>query len=170
MNITISKLIKAGLIVGTLDILAAFIQFFIQTKGNPLIILKYIASGLLGKEAYSGGDTVILLGLILHYFIAFSFTIFFFWLFPRIKILSGSKIITGIIYGIFIWAVMNLIVVPLSNIPARPFNIVNAIINALILIVCMGIPLSFRANKFYRKNTETGSSSSVTDRNSIQLS
>jgi hypothetical protein len=71
MNITISKLIKAGLIVGTLDILAAFIQFFIQTKGNPLIILKYIASGLLGKEAYSGGDTVILLGLILHYLLHF---------------------------------------------------------------------------------------------------
>jgi uncharacterized membrane protein YagU involved in acid resistance len=170
MKTPLSKIIKAGLIVGTLDIVAAFIQFFIQTKNNPLIILKYIASGILGKEAFSGGGLVILLGLILHYIIAFSFTILFFWLFTKIKILSRSKIITGILYGIFIWVVMNLIVVPLSNIPARPFDIVNAIINAVILIVCIGIPLSFMANKFYRKNTETGSSSSVTDRNSIQLS
>jgi hypothetical protein len=43
-----------------------------------------------------------------------------------------------------------MLVVPLSQIGPRPFNLSNAIINALILIVCIGIPLAFIAGKFYR--------------------
>ncbi len=94
---------------------------------------------------------MMLAGLILHYIIAFAFTIFFFWLFPKIKLLSKNKILTGVIYGIFIWMVMNLVVVPLSNIGPRPFTLANALINVIILIVCIGLPLSFIANTFYTK-------------------
>lgn len=152
MNNLFLKIIKAGIIVGTLDILSAFIYYFIRTGGkSPFDVLKFIASGIFGKEAYSGGNMMILLGLILHYVIAFAFTIFFFWLYPKITIFSENKILAGTFYGIFIWVVMNLIVVPLSNIPNRPFNIANAIINVIILIVCIGIPLSFMANTFYNK-------------------
>ena len=144
------EILKAGFLAGTLDILAAFIYVYIKT-GKLLIvgILKFIASGLFGKNAASGGNMMVLTGLVLHYIIAFSFTIFFFWLFPKIKFLSVNKILTAIIYGIFIWSVMNLIVVPLSNVASRPFNIVGAMINILILIVCLGIPITFIANRFY---------------------
>ncbi|MEP6927751.1 MAG: hypothetical protein ABI834_08945 [Ginsengibacter sp.] len=136
MNNLYSRILKAGAIVGTLDILSAFIYYFIKTgKNDFFIILKYIASGIFGKEAFAGGNMMILSGLILHYVIAFAFTIFFFWLFPKIKIFSKNKILTGIIYGIFIWVVMNVVVVPLTNIATRPFNIGNAIINAIILVV-----------------------------------
>jgi len=152
MNHLFSKIIKAGLIVGTLDIFSAFIHYLIKTgQRHPLDVLKFIASGIFGKEASSGGTAMILAGLILHYIIAFAFTIFFFWIFPKIKFFSKNKILTGAVYGIFIWVVMNLVVVPLSNIPHRPFNIVNVIINVIILIVCIGIPLSFMANTFYKK-------------------
>jgi hypothetical protein len=64
----------------------------------------------------------------------------------------GYSILSGIVYGLFVWAVMNLVIVPLSRIGHRPFNPVNAVINLLILIVCMGIPLSIMANNFYRRN------------------
>jgi len=81
--------------------------------------------------------------------------IFFFWLFPRTAILAKSRIITGIAYGIFVWAVMNLIVLPLSNTPPLTRNTGNVIKAILILIVMMGIPLSFIARKCYsRKETE----------------
>ncbi len=154
MNNTSSKIISAGLIVGTLDILSAFIYYFIKTGNrNVFNALKYVASGLFGKQAISGGTEMILAGLILHYVIAFSFTIFFFWLFPKIKALSKYLILTGILYGAFIWCVMNLVVVPLSSIGNRPFNISNAIINMLILMVCIGIPLSFMTNRFYKNKT-----------------
>lgn len=147
-----SEVLKAGLLVGTLDILSAFLYYIIQSgKKGVLIVLKYVASGLFGKAAFSGSNTMVLAGLLLHYSIALVFTLILFWLFPRIKVLSKNKIITGIVYGLFTWIIMNLFVVPLSNIGKRPFDSLNAIINMLILIVCIGIPLSIRANNFYTK-------------------
>ncbi len=152
MNSLISKTIKAGLIVGTLDILSAFIYYFMKTGEKGVFnVLKFVASGVFGKAAFSGGNKMIIAGLVLHYIIAFAFTIFFLWLFPKIKAFSKNRILTGIVYGIFIWIVMNLVVVPLSNIGIGPFTIVNALINVIILTVCIGIPLSFMASTFYKK-------------------
>ena len=152
MKHLLSNLLKAAILVGTLDILSAFIYVFIKTGTFvPFNILQFIASGIWGKKAASGGTIMIVAGLLLHYFIAFSFTLFFFWLFPKLKAASKNKILTGVVYGMFIWVVMNLIILPLSNIAYRPFSIVNAIINVLILIACVGIPLSFMASVFYNK-------------------
>jgi hypothetical protein len=152
MNTRNAKILQAGLIVGTLDILSAFIYYYIKSgKTNFLVIFKFIASGLFGKAAGDGGVAMILAGLILHYAIAFSFTIFFFWLYPKMNVLSKNRIVTGIVYGLFVWAVMNLVVVPLSNTVHRPFKIEGALINMGILIVCIGLPLSFMANAFFRK-------------------
>lgn len=152
MNNLFLKIIKAGLLVGTLDILAAFIHYIIVSgKSNPLIVLKFIASGIFGNEAFSDGNIMIIAGLILHYIIALGFTLFFFWLFPKLNLLSKNKILTGITYGIFIWLIMNIVVVPLSHTPDQPFDVVSAFINVVILVVCIGIPLSLMANSFYKK-------------------
>ena len=51
-----AKILQAGLIVGTLDILSAFIYYFIKSgKTNFLVIFKFIASGIFGKAAGDGG-------------------------------------------------------------------------------------------------------------------
>ena len=62
---------------------------------------------------------------------------------------------TGVVYGLFIWLTMNRIVVPLSNVAAFPFRITSAIIGASILMVAIGLPLSFIAHKFYTSNRES---------------
>jgi hypothetical protein len=149
-----AKILQAGLIVGTLDILSAFIYYYIKSgKTNFLVIFKFIASGIFGKAAGDGGTDMILAGFILHYAIAFSFTVFFFWLYPKVNVMSKNRIVTGVIYGLFVWALMNLVVVPLSNTVHRPFKIEGALINMGILIVCIGLPLSFIANAFFRKQS-----------------
>ena len=150
MSRTFAKILKAALLVGTLDILAAFIYYYSKTGKNPLLILNYIASALLGKAAYTGGNGILLFGLLLHYAIAFTFTLFFFCLYPKLTFFRRSNILTSIIYGAFIWTVMNLIIVPASRIPAQPFNATNALINMLILIVGIGLPLSFIAQQHYK--------------------
>ena len=147
-----AKILQAGLIVGTLDILSAFIYYFIKSgKTNFLVIFKFIASGIFGKDAGDGGTGMILAGFILHYAIAFSFTVFFFWLYPKVNVMSKNRIVTGVVYGLFVWTLMNLVVVPLSNTVHRPFKIEGVLINMGILIVCIGLPLSFMANAFFRK-------------------
>jgi hypothetical protein len=152
MNKTFPQILRAGLLVGTLDIAAAMLYFFISTGNKDvLIVVKYIASGVFGKTAFSGGAEMIAAGFLFHYLIALSFTAFFFWIYPHIKTFAGYMLLSGIAYGLFVWAVMNLVIVPLSRIGHRPFKLVDAVINLLILIVCMGIPLSIMANNFYRR-------------------
>lgn len=139
----------AGLLVGSLDIIAALVNFYINTGKDPKIVLKYIASAVLGRSAFSASNTAAIWGLLLHFLIAFIWTFFFFLLYPKLKLLFWNRIITGILYGIFIWLMMNQVVVPLSKATAGPFNIKQAVIAVLILIAALGIPLSFIAHRFY---------------------
>ncbi len=152
MNKSFSKIIKAGALVGTLDITSAFIYYFIKTGNNPLYILKLVASGLLGSQALLGGSEMLILGLLLHYLIAFSFTAFFFWIYSKTQFFFQHRILTGVLYGLFVYTIMNLIIVPLSKIPARTFTVSNTLINMAILIICIGIPLSLMATKFSKKD------------------
>jgi len=149
-----SKIFYSSLLVGTLDILTALIKYYLTAGKNPLFIFKYIASGILGMDAFSGGTSIILIGLLLHYIIAMAFTALFYLLYIRITLLSKNKIITGVIYGIFIWLVMNLVIVPLSNTPKSPFNFSHALQEMIILIVMIGLPLSFLAHYFSQQNKQ----------------
>jgi hypothetical protein len=150
-NSKITAIIKAGLLAGTMDILAAFIKYSLEGKKNVTVILRYIATGVLGKDAMKGGAGVSALGLALHYLIAFLFSIFLFWLYPKMRLTRFHPLIIGFIYGIFAWLLMNLVIVPFSRVPAAagPFNWEQAVIGALILIVCIGFPVSLLARKYY---------------------
>ena len=146
------QILKAGLIAGTMDILAACILVYIRTGHTHATgILKFIASGVFGKAAPDGGSSMIFAGLLFHYLIAGIFAAFFFWIYPGIRITSKSWLATAVIYGIFVWCVMNLIVVPLSRVSSRPITLTNALINIGILIICIGLPVSYIARTYYRK-------------------
>src|SRR3954466_2674605 len=109
-----AAVLRAGLLVGCLDITSALIHFFVRTGRDPLIVLKYISSAILGKSAFTGGAAVVLLGLLFHFVIAFTFTLLFFILYPKLGGFTRNRLLTGILYGLFIWTVMNLLVVPMT--------------------------------------------------------
>lgn len=148
---TAKAILTAGFIVGTLDILAATIQT-LAAGGTVMRLLQYVARGALDKEtAYAGGWTTAACGLLFHYVNAFAFTVFFFAIYPRIPLLAKNRVLTGIGYGIFVWAVMNLIVVPASRIGPSPLVPSKAALACGILIVCIGLPLSFLAHRHFAK-------------------
>lgn len=151
-----TAVLKIGFFAGSLDILSAFVSYYLATRTNPLKVLNYVASGAFGKTAaYGGGAGMALLGLLFHYLIAFAFTLFFFWVYPRIKLAVVNKFLLALIYGLFTWLVMNKLVVPLSNIvPPASFNWGNAIKNMVILIFMVGLPISLGAEKYYSKRIE----------------
>lgn len=147
----LKAILLAGLLVGTLDITAASIQTLVNGR-EPLNMLKFIASGVFGKTALSGGMSYALYGLFFHYCIALGWSSLFFMMYPRFSFLWRRTILTGFGYGIFVWFMMSRIVLPLSNVPRLPFRFGGAMIGASILIVAIGIPLSLMANKFYKTN------------------
>jgi len=140
-------IVRTALLAGLLDITGAIIHFLLRTKKNPVLIFEYIASSVLGTSAYQGSWWIIALGILFHFLIAFFFTLFFFLIYPRISFLSFNPVLTAILYGIFIWLVMNLLILPLTKVAKPPFNLVQALIGVGILIVAIGIPLSFIARR-----------------------
>lgn len=146
----LEAVIKISFIAGTLDILCALVQFYIKTGKNPVAVLKFIASGFFGKEAFADNSLMPIYGLFFHYVIAFSWTALFFFLFPKISFLSKNKFVSGAVYGVFIWIIMTLLILPLSNAPDLPFNIIQSILGIIILILAVGIPISILTEKFYR--------------------
>jgi len=74
---SLKKVLLSGLLVGTLDILAAFVDVYIN-NGKPLGVLNYIATGAFGKTDFTASNAGAVTGLLFHYIIAFAFTFFSF--------------------------------------------------------------------------------------------
>src|ERR1700677_4336760 len=137
------RLLITVLIAGTLDILSAYTSIFIQTGHISRRMFQYIAGGALGlQNTKNGGLPVILLGIFFHYFIAFCFTLFFFYLYRKNRIFGLNKFVAALLYGFFIWAVMNLVVLPLSALPSGTITIGGALLGSSILAVMIGLPVS----------------------------
>jgi len=138
-----------GLLVGTLDILGAFADVYLSYDMGPTHLLKYIATSVFGAAAYSGGTEMVIYGLLMHYAIAYFFTALFIVLYPRLGGKDQNNILIGVLYGLFIWLLMNLVVVPFTKIPHMHMHIPQTVINILILIVMIGVPLSIITSNFY---------------------
>lgn len=140
----------AGLVAGTLDGLAAALLYVIRTGKNPIAVFRFIASGVFGQEALSGGVGMGLIGIAFHFIIAMGWTILFFMASSRISLLLKYWIVSGIFYGLFVWLMMNLVVLPLSRVPALPMTLSGVIIGVSVLVVCIGLPIAFLTQRFYR--------------------
>ncbi|MDZ7267578.1 MAG: hypothetical protein ONB48_19325 [candidate division KSB1 bacterium] len=137
-----------GLIAGTLDILTAFINSGLRGAG-PTRVLQAIASGLLGAEAFEGGFTTAALGLALHFFIATTATAVYYAASRKLKLLVDQPIVCGLAYGIPVYVVMNLIVLPLSAVPFKPPHTLGTVVTAaLILMFCVGLPIALVVRRY----------------------
>lgn len=140
----------SGLVAGTLDAAAGVIVYFLFFGFNPLQVLQSIAEGIFGPSAFTGGFLTVIVGLVAHYFIAFVVAGIYFFLFPKIKVLANNPVLSGLLFGAAIWAVMNLVVVPLSNIPPASFNVPLAIVAITWHMVLVGLPISLITNNYYK--------------------
>ncbi len=141
----------AGFLVGSLDILAAMANFYIQTGKDPVIVLRYIARAVFGKEAaYDEANSLMpVWGLLFHFIIAYSWTTLFFLLYLRFKFMSANRVLTGIVYGVFIWVMMTRVIIPLTTLGSSPIVWKQALIAIGILIIAISMPLSFIAYRYY---------------------
>ncbi|MEN2413267.1 DUF1440 domain-containing protein [Flavobacterium mesophilum] len=139
-----------GLIAGTLDLVTAIVVYAgILDKTTGIKILQSIASGIFKKEAYSGGSQMALYGVLLHYFIAFTFTWFYYTVYPYFSFLKKNTLASGIVYGIFVWIIMNLVVLPVVF-PVLPEKHLDfpLFLSIIIIICCIGTPIAFLHKKY----------------------
>lgn len=152
-----STIVRAGLLSGLLDAIAASVMFMITSGGkSPELVWRYVASAVLKADAYSGGKVVILWGLLFHFMIAFIWTCLYFVAYPYIKFLHRNSIVSGLLYGIVIWIGMNFVVVPISFAKKGSFDLIKALPGIIVLMVCVGLPIAIIVGRYYkRRGTES---------------
>ncbi|MGI8787994.1 MAG: hypothetical protein ACR2HG_09570 [Pyrinomonadaceae bacterium] len=137
-----------GLLAGTLDLTSAFIVTAFKS-GNYAGMLQGIASGLLGKESFTGGAATAVLGVLLHFTIAFIWTIIFYLASRRIKFLTAQPILSGVLYGVLVYVLMYYVIVSLSAAPFKmPHDFAATVRDVFIHIVCIGLPIALVVRRF----------------------
>ncbi|HXT25706.1 MAG TPA: hypothetical protein VN749_12865 [Candidatus Eisenbacteria bacterium] len=142
-------IVSAGTICGIMDITAAVVVY--GTMGaKPLRLLQGIAGGVLGPCTYQGGIATALLGLALHFTIAFGAATVFFIASRAFRFLIDHAVLSGILYGISVYFFMQRVVIPLSHANRNPFSLKFMIIGIVIHIFCVGLPIALSIRKYAR--------------------
>jgi hypothetical protein len=137
----------AGLACGVLDITAALVVY--GSMGlKPVRLLQGIAAGVLGPKSFQGGMGTALLGLALHFVIAFGAAAVYFAASRGMRILVEQAALCGALYGIAVYFFMNRIVVPLSGAPKFPFSVKMMVIGVVIHIFCVGLPIALSIRRY----------------------
>ncbi len=138
-----------GIACGILDITQAMIAFRLQAGLRPSQVLQSVASGLLGKGAFQGGTKTAILGAFLHFFIAFSWAAIYYVASRRMTVLVQRPVISGLLYGEFVWLVMTFVVLPLSAIHRWPvWNPASIITGPIGHTVLVGLPIALAVRRF----------------------
>jgi uncharacterized membrane protein YagU involved in acid resistance len=139
-----------GMACGVFDITQAFIAFGLQFHLRPSQVLQSVASGLLGPKSFQGGAGTALLGLFLHFLIAFIWAVIFFVASRQITFLTARPVIAGLLYGEFVWVMMNCIVVPLSAIHRWPprTDPASIITGPILHTVLVGLPIALAVSRW----------------------
>jgi hypothetical protein len=141
-----------GLFAGTLDITENLI-FNAFRAITPTMVFQYIASGLIGMAAFSGGLASTILGVLIHYAIALAWTGLFYVASRKVAMLIRRPILSGLIYGAIIYLIMNFLVLPLSGVPhpKSTITLANRINGVLALLFCIGLPVSLLISRKPRR-------------------
>jgi hypothetical protein len=129
-----------------MDITSAIIITLLR-GGTIMRLMQFIASGLLGRQAFQGGAEIAFLGLAVHFVIAFGLVTVFYFAGGKIALLRNYPVPSGIIYGLIVFAVMNLIVLPLSAATPR-HSLSGDLIQIAIHMFVIGVPTSLLLRRF----------------------
>ena len=141
-----------GLIAGTLDISYACIYSYIRRGTRPIVILESVASGALGQSAFTGGMKTAVLGLGFHFLIALTAASVYYLASRVLRFMITYAVICGIAFGVCVYLVMNLVVLPLSRIPFKvpmsSYPWPSLIGGFLIHMFGIGLPIALSVRKF----------------------
>jgi uncharacterized membrane protein YagU involved in acid resistance len=139
-----------GMACGGLDITQACIAWGIQNGLPPYKIFQSVASGLLGPKSFQGGAKTAALGLFLHFLIAFIWAVIYYIASRQIGFLTARPAIAGLLYGEFVWVMMNCVVVPLSAIHRWPprMDPASIITGPILHPVLVGLPIALAVSRW----------------------
>lgn len=125
----IGKLARAGLLTGVIDGLFSSVLAVAFYESTVERLFQGVASTVLGPRAFSGGTATAILGLLIHFGVAFAWSAVYLLLVMRApwarRLLAAPKGVVKVasVYGPFVWLVMSLAVIPLLLHRPPRFNV-----------------------------------------------
>ena len=149
---TTRAILTGGALGGLLDILFA-ISFAGYNGMPPERLLQVVASGALGKAAFTGGMPAAAFGLACHFALSFVWMAIFFFAARRMPALASKPLPAAVGYGLLVFFTMRLIVLPLSAFP-RPvaFNAFSWGMDILSHIFLFSLPIVWATRKVPRRS------------------
>jgi hypothetical protein len=144
-------IVWGGLAAGVLDSVDAIVAFGLNGM-NPIQVLQFIASGLLGPDSFKGGFASAALGAGLHFFIAFVAAGVYYAASFKLPALYRQTTTWGLTFGVAVYFFMNYLVLPLSAVPKSPFSLplfLNGVIGRAFFV---GLPIAWFARRSMNKN------------------
>ena len=146
---SVPKAILIGAIVAALLDMLDPIIFYGLRGVAPIKIPQSIASGILGRAAYSDGVPSVLLGLAAHLFIALVWATIFVLAARAVPFLERHAVASGLVYGAFIYVVMYNLVLPYTNLYPRIDPSPGVRLNSIAAMVFLvGLPISLANRRF----------------------
>ena len=138
-----------GFIAGVLDAVDAVVAFGLKGL-NPIQVLQYITSALLGPSAFAGGLSTAALGMVLHFFIACVVAAVYVGASRGMAVLKNQPLLFGPLYGLAVYSFMNYLVLPLSAAPQNPFSLAMFLNGVIGHALFVGLPIALYARKVAR--------------------
>ena len=147
-SLVAQSIVIATLICGTLDILWAVVLTFWKGR-EPAAMLRGVASGPFphATDWEAGGSA---LGLVVHFTLMAIMVAVYVVGARRYAMLLDRPWLSGLIYGLITYAVMNLIVVPLRFPAAWPPKALSVATQLFAHIVLVGWPTAFVSRRYMR--------------------
>ncbi|HEY2944419.1 MAG TPA: hypothetical protein VGN09_18440 [Vicinamibacteria bacterium] len=122
-----AKILTAGILVGILDGLFALALYVVALKvTTPVRLFQSIASAVLGPQSFQGGLGAAALGLLLHFTVAHAWAAVYFLalrvsaVLRRLVQAPARAVVVGMAYGVLVWLVMDLVVIPMTRTRPTP--------------------------------------------------
>ena len=139
--------VVGGSIAGALDILFA-ISYAGYNGMPPARLLQTVASGLLGEAAFSGGSATAATGLLCHFAMAYVWAGIFVAAARRLPILTRQPVLSGIVFGVVVFFIMRLVVLPLSAFPYPvSFKPLGTVLDLLSHTLLFGVPIALATRR-----------------------
>lgn len=146
----INVIIYLWLLTGTLGILITIILHKIvlhiaASSDSP----QNFVNAMLEEKLSSGSTAAIWFGLGLYYILSLCFSCGFFLTFQRFSLLRKNKMLSGLLYGIFTWTVLNYFLQATFLSKAIWSGLTDEILVLVVLMFTLGLPSALISGKYY---------------------
>jgi hypothetical protein len=115
----LSRVARAGILTGVTDGLFSSVLSIAFYNSTVQRLFQGVASTLLGAGAFGGGNLTFAIGVLMHFGVAFGWSVVFLLIVKRARRIRGllnspyGVVKVASLYGPFIWMVMSLAVIPI---------------------------------------------------------